>query len=495
MGLGLLKLVAIGKENKILNDSPEITFFKKKLTNINYFKNENINQYFKSQPNFGRKMTVNISKVGDLISDITLFMELQDIPPSNHSLLPKDVKQFAWINKIAFGLIKYIDLEIDGILIERQYNDYLNILYETELYGNTDLDKVIGNNIKVLTDYSNGKLNYKLHLPLKFFFNLEKYLSLPLYLLNKQDIKIHVEFNNFIDCYKETPTHYFEINDVICLFQKDEIITQNVNSEKTIGIFKYFDIINKRVYYEKIYNSFIIPSESNKTNTIYNIIGKNSNFKIIPKFNTIIVKDESYFLSDPPPLKNAYIDVNYIFLDYNVKKYFINERQLYIVPVVQNILDKDISSINNNYKLNLTNPHKILYWRAILDSNKQINDLFNYSSLPITDNKEPLINKVRLIINSIPRVEIDNYEFYTFFQDYINILKSNNYIYKYAFCEYPKDNTPNGTMNFSKVDDAYLELKLNSIVSFQNSINIKLYGVHYNILVIDNNNSSFKFVD
>ena len=29
MGLGLLKLVAIGKENEILNKDPEITFFKK----------------------------------------------------------------------------------------------------------------------------------------------------------------------------------------------------------------------------------------------------------------------------------------------------------------------------------------------------------------------------------------------------------------------------------------------------------------------------------
>ena len=37
MGLGLLKLVAIGDENEILNNDPEITFFKKKIENINSF--------------------------------------------------------------------------------------------------------------------------------------------------------------------------------------------------------------------------------------------------------------------------------------------------------------------------------------------------------------------------------------------------------------------------------------------------------------------------
>ena len=124
------------------------------------------------------------------------------------------------MNKIGLGLIKYMDIEIDGIMIERQYNDYLNILFETNSYDFSDLDELIGNNIKVLNEYSNGKQSYKLHIPLKFFFNLDKYLSLPIYLLSKQDIKIHLELNNFEDCFNQSPTHYFEINENICLFKK-----------------------------------------------------------------------------------------------------------------------------------------------------------------------------------------------------------------------------------------------------------------------------------
>ena len=108
--------------------------------------------------------------IGDLINNISLYVELQEIPPSNHSILPSGVKKFSWINKIGLGLIKYIDIEIDGIMIERQYNDYLNILYETNSYDFSDINTLIGDNIKVLRDFTNGKQSYKLHIPLKFFF-------------------------------------------------------------------------------------------------------------------------------------------------------------------------------------------------------------------------------------------------------------------------------------------------------------------------------------
>lgn len=495
MGLGLLKLVAIGDENEILNNDPEITFFKKKIENINYFKIENIPQYFKSIPTFGRRLTLNLSKIGDLINNISLYVELQEIPPSNHSILPSGVKKFSWINKIGLGLIKYIDIEIDGIMIERQYNDFLNILYETKSFRNSDIDNLIGKNIKVLTDYTNGKKSHKLHIPLKFFFNLDKFLSLPIYLLKKQDIKIHLELNNFEDCYNESPTHYFEINENICLFKKGEIIEQNVNNDRCIGKFVYFDNLKKRVYYDKVFNDFLIPSTANKTNSKYNVVGKTSGFKLNPKQDSIVVRDESYFINEAPPLKDAYLYVDYIFLDNNVKSYFSNKRKhYYIIPLVQNILEKDVTSVNNNYKLTLTQPHKILYWRARMDSNKIINDIFNYSSLPLTEYQEPLINKVKLIINSIPRVDINNYEFYTHFMDYINNFKSNDLIYKYSFCEDPKSNRPNGTLNFSKIDDAYLKLNLNKVVSFQNPINVRLYGVYFNVFVIENNTGSLKFI-
>jgi hypothetical protein len=62
MGIGLLLLVSVGKENIYLSSQPEITFFKMAYKRYTNFSIESIAQYFKSSPDFGRRVTVNLSK-------------------------------------------------------------------------------------------------------------------------------------------------------------------------------------------------------------------------------------------------------------------------------------------------------------------------------------------------------------------------------------------------------------------------------------------------
>ena len=490
-GLGKVILVSVGKENVYFNYSPSITYFKKvyKECCIN-ISNEILPQYFKSSPNFGRRLSTKIAKNSDLIKDITVYFELPDIQSSQHSSLPTNTKKFAWTNKIAFAMIKYIDIEIGGILVSRHYGDWLNIQYELTKSNNEGWDNNIGKNVKVLTDYTNGKASYKLYVPLSFFFNNEVDIGFPLISISKQEIEIHVELNDFDQCYKETPTHYFEIDDYICLFIKDEIIKQNVDGVKSGGQFVYFDINTKRVYYNKLYNDFLVNSTSN---TKYNITGEQSGFSVQPTINSIVVSDENYFPSAYPALKDAYVLVNYVYLDDNERFYFMNKELEYVVPLVSNVLDKTITSINSNYMLKLVNPHKILYWRAQLNSNLEINDVFNYSSLPLTDNEEPLIQSNKLLINSIARNEVYNNEFYEKLQPYLNSTYSTKNIYMFSFGFNPLEYNPSGTMNFSMIDESVIQMNLNKVVNYTNSINVRAYGIYYNIMVIKNGNSSMKY--
>lgn len=489
MGLGLLLLASYGKENVITTEKPRITFFKKVYKKFNNFSFETIPQYFKSMPNFSRRVTVNISKIGDLINDISLYVELPEIPFSNHSILPKGIKKFAWTNKIGFTLIKFIDIEIGGILINRLYNDWLNIYYENNFILD-DLANLIGYNVEVINDFSNGKNSYKLHIPIKFFFNLESVFSLPILSITKQDIKIHLEFNDFNLCYKESPTNYFEIDSYCCLFEEGEFLKQNVDGNISIGEFVYFDSNTKRVYYNKKINEFSIPSVNN---TKFKIIGEKSLFEILPKLNSIIVKDENYFFTNYPNFKDSYLLINYVFLENNEKWYFQNNKLEYIVPLVQNVLEQSGTNINKNFKLNLTNPHKILFWRCQFDFNKQINDHFNYTTYPLTDKEEPIILENKLMINSIPRIETYNYEYYNYLQSFINKHLLCKGVNQYSFCLNPKDTVANGTLNFSKIDDSFIQFIFNKVVTYQNTINIKAYGVYYNILVIKNGSCSLKF--
>jgi hypothetical protein len=487
MGLGLLLLASVGNENMIVNTNPSITFFKKVYKSRTNISNEILPQYFKSQPNFGRRMTINISMNGDMLQDMTLYFQLPDIPQSNHSSLPKGIKKFAWAKNIALTLIKYIDIEINGILVSRHYGDWINIYNLLNISENN----IHSFNPPNLYTYTDGKPSNSLYLPMCFFFNLSPSLALPIIAMSKQEVRFHLELHDFSMCYNESPTNYFTIDSYVCLFEANEKITQNVDNNKSAGIFIYFDINTKRVYYDLLYGNFLTPTNSNIIK--YNIIGAITNYIVTPSINSIIVKDESYFNTTTPALKDAYLLVNYIYLDSNERWYFMNNKLEYIVPIVLNVLDKNITSINANYKLQLINPHQILIWRCQLVSNTNINDYFNYSSLPFTQYEEPLIQSNRLVINSIKRCEIANYQYYTYLQTYINQFMSNTNIYQYSFGLEASTTYPAGTMNFSMIDDSYIQLNLNKIVNFQNIINIKAYGIYFNIFVIDNGNCAMKY--
>jgi hypothetical protein len=106
------------------------------------------------------------------------------------------------------------------------------------------------------------------------------------------DDDIATLMDDYVNGFDVIKTNYFEIDSYVCLFIKDEVIKQTVDNNKAAGVFVYFDINTKRVYYNKLYNDFLINTS---INTKYNIIGEKSGFSIQPKINTIIVTDEDYF--------------------------------------------------------------------------------------------------------------------------------------------------------------------------------------------------------
>ena len=111
MRLGELLLISSGIDSIIVSKNTKITFFFKKIASVeSNISNETLPQFFKSTPSFGRRVTVNLSKHGDMISNMTLYIELPEIPKSKHTILPSGVKKIAWVKKTALAMIKYIDL-------------------------------------------------------------------------------------------------------------------------------------------------------------------------------------------------------------------------------------------------------------------------------------------------------------------------------------------------------------------------------------------------
>lgn len=484
MGLGLLLLVSVGKENLYLSGQAEITYFKVVYKQYTNFSIETIPQYFKTEPDFSRKTTINISKNADLLHNTYLFIKLPSIPPCNHSYLPSGVKKFRWIDKIGLGIIKSIDVEIGGILIDKINGEYINIYNELFLRDGLEkgYQKLIGN-FKEVNEYSNGKDSFELQVPLRFWFCEDSGLSIPLISLTHNDVKIHVEFEKINKCYMESPTHYVTVNNNFCLFDEGEIIKQDIQGSVTVARFVYFDSINNRLYYDKILNNFSIPSTASSR---YNIVGTVTGFQIELMTTSLVIKDESYFKYSFPSIETSYLLANYVYLDNKERWEFIHKELEYLIPLIDHIPERKFNSANVAYKIDLlNNPTKVIFWRALLASNYDSNNIFEYTSYPLELTPNKLINQATLIINSINREDISDIDYYQKLQIYFNKMSSpQEGINLYSFCLFPEEYQTSGTFNFNKVDDAYIQFKLNKNINYQNPVYVKGYAIHYNVLRI-----------
>ena len=125
----------------------------------------------------------------------------------------------------------------------------------------------------------------------------------------------------------------------------------------------------------------------------------------------------------------------------------------------------------------------------LLHSNKILNNHFDY-----TFNEVSIINKCLLVINSINRMELNSIEYYTTIQNYQHNL--NNYqngLYIYSFALNPKELQPSGSINFSKIEDSYLQFNMNNFVNYQNNVLIKCYAIQYNLIKISLGTLQFGF--
>ena len=477
MGLGLLILTAVGKENIYLNIEPEITFFKKNYKRYTNFSIEAIPQYFKTTPDFGKKCSVIISKNADLMSSSYLYVELPNLFSD---------KYIKWVDKIGLALINYIEIEIEGNIIDKHYGEWLNIWHELTITKNhrKSYDAMIGN-IPMLTSYSYKKASYKLYIPLCFWFCNHTNLSLPLISLTNSDIIINVVFNNFDYCYNIKPSHYITINEYICCFTENEIITQIFQNKEITSMFVSFDPIMQRLYYNPIKDSFNIPQSIDEIQ-LKQIIGTVSNLIVTIQINSNIVTNTDTLIYNKPSLLNAYLLINYIYLDNYERLQFINNDHEYIIPIIQTLPEQMMYSLNNTYKLPLTNLITLLVWRCILKYNNTINIHFNYNNNIITN--------TTIVINSINRMDLTDINYYSLIQQYQYKFNYVNNIYMYSFALYPKYSYPSGSLNFSKVNDAYLHITINNSINYQNPISFRCYAIQYNILYISKGIAGLKFI-
>ena len=421
-----LQLGAYGEQDNYLTGNPQITFFQSIYKRYTNFAIENIEEYFIGEPVFGGKSYVKIGNYGDLINKIYLDVRLPSLNPENDCDFA-----ISWINSIGHALIKKVEIEIGGNIIDTQYGIWMEIWDELTLpaekkFGYYDM---IGKHEYFNITMQQDELH--LRIPLNFWFCRNIGLSLPLIALQNNTIKLIFTFSKFEELW---------ISSTADLMPIEKYIKNCKQNDKNCTVKEYFNIISASVF------------------------------------------------------------VDYIYLENNERKWFTNNKHYYLIEQVQrNLISVNLSSINNVIDLNFNHPIKELIW-VIRDCEfiKKVggggNEWFNFSDKPNyidLPKKDPLDEAILYFEGNYRFWPARKAKYFREIQPYKrhhNI--PDNFIYLYSFSLNPEEHQPSGTCNFSRIDNAQLNIK---IIEGLTDPEIIIFAQNYNILEIEFGMAGLKY--
>jgi hypothetical protein len=178
-----MQLVAYGAQDIYLTGNPQITFFKVVYRRHTNFAMESIEQTFSGAVTLGRRVTAVISRNGDLIKDMWLEVEWSATYLGNA------------VYGLGNALVKQVEVEIGGQLIDRQYGEWMDVWTElsTPEGKRVGYDEMVGNTTAFGGTVALTTATTKMDVPLQFWFNRNPGLALPLIALQYHEVKINLD--------------------------------------------------------------------------------------------------------------------------------------------------------------------------------------------------------------------------------------------------------------------------------------------------------------
>ena len=244
MGGGLMQLVAYGSQDIYLTGKPQITFFKSVYRRYTNFSVESIQQDIVGSPQFGNQVSLTISRNGDLFKKLWIEYSPYDILSGVPSgLLGSNATIAA---NLGHTIIDYVDIEIGGQLIDRQFGKWMtiwNYLSESnptgeqgaidncstgpgEYYNNPSFapsgtgDNAVTEVYPRATRYNRMAYTHRAQVgvttnagaaqlawvPLQFWFCKNPGLAIPLVALQYHEVKFYIQFNQLALVTNMSPT-------------------------------------------------------------------------------------------------------------------------------------------------------------------------------------------------------------------------------------------------------------------------------------------------
>ena len=447
MGGGLLQLVAYGAQDAYLSGNPQITFWKGLFKRHTNFAMEPFRINLTGQAAWGVKHSALIGRHADLLYS-TYIEVVMPVGTFNNDQ-----------GRLGYNLIKYVELDIGGQLIDRLYGEWLYLwdALSSDLTTSKKLWNMVGggpNTSSLTQSYSDSvyvsatqggspdvaalgskattvaftdtsacisgsgnsghpALPNVLYIPLNFFYTRNPGAALPLIALQYHEVKINIEWN------------------------EAQVIAGNfVTGTKTLK---------------------------------------------------------------QPVQAAVYID--YIYLDTEERRRMAQNSHEYLIEQTQFNEDKGISSYNNRIDLTFNHPVKELVWvvQPTSYTNCSVSKAYSGTRLQPFTYDQDAVYEQHLQINGQDRMDRR-------YGDYFNSVQSFQHhsglsatvqtatslpvhqpgIYSYSFALRPEEHQPSGTCNFSRIDTATIVMNMSGGVTISADLDatwdVRVYAVNYNIL-------------
>ena len=220
MAGALMQIVAYGAQDLFLTGTPEITYWKVSYRRHTNFAMESIEQTFQGQADFGRRVSAVLSRNGDLAYRTYLQVTLPEINQDMGNTV-----YARWLDYIGEQMVAQVEVEIGGQRIDRQYGDWMHIWNQLTMSSEQQKGyfKMIGHTTQLtyLTDPSFAKVagpcaseggpaqvcaprqalpETTLYVPLQFWFTKNPGLALPLIALQYHEVKINLDIRPIGEC-------------------------------------------------------------------------------------------------------------------------------------------------------------------------------------------------------------------------------------------------------------------------------------------------------
>jgi len=468
-----MQLVAYGAQDVYLTANPQITFFKQLYRRHSNFAMESIEQTFNGVGNFGKRVQCTISRNGDLITRVYLQVTL---PAIDASVL--NGAKFAWVPYVGQYMINNVYVEIGGQQIDKHYGEWLHIWNELTLPAGKQLSYL---------NMVNGYGGVKLDVSADCIACATEVSAADAALLACVNPSI---ISAGDDC-------AFGASVVLQGADAGDDLAGGVTGcipERTLYIpLEFWFNRHTGLALPLIalqYHEVKINVEFNTLPYLCNIDASGSEGGSATKVITDIGNKG---------LAACSLYVDYVYLDTEERRRFAQVAHEYLIEQLQFTGTESVTSTSNKIQLSFNHPCKELIWVVqnpnYLDCKSETNVPWRYSDAQLGN--PTAVAKIQL--NGQDRFTEREGSYFNFVQPFQHHTSTpSTGINVYSFALKPEDLQPSGSCNFSRIDNAVLNLTLTK-ATFQTNVskiddnvaspsatsaNVNVYATNYNVLRI-----------